>query len=55
MNYSEIGIPVRRIPVAVEVSPVRVGIEPGNLLANLSIGLFSFTEIPRKESLYFMT
>lgn len=38
MSYSEIGISIGRIPVAVEVSPVRIGIEPGNLLANLSIG-----------------
>ena len=31
MDYSEIGIPVLRTPVAVKVSPIRVGIEPGNL------------------------
>jgi hypothetical protein len=30
MGYSEVRIPVGRIPVAVEVSPVRIGIEPGN-------------------------
>jgi len=31
MNYSKSRIPIRRIPVAVEVKPVRIGVEPDNL------------------------
>jgi hypothetical protein len=31
MNYLKSRIPIRRIPVAVEVKPVRVGVKPNNL------------------------
>jgi len=42
---------------AIEVKPVVVPVpvvKRANYVANLPIGLFSFTEIPRKEFLYFM-
>ncbi len=57
MNYSEVRIPVGRIPVAVQVSPVRVGIEPSDLLASFinSKPLRFFTEVSRVKPLYFMT
>ena len=43
MNYSEIGIPVRRIPVAIQVGVIAISVEPGNrtVVANLPITTFS--------------
>jgi len=31
MNYSKSRISIRRIPVAVEVKPIGIGVEPDNL------------------------
>ena len=36
MGYSEVGVPVRRIPVTVQVSPVGIRIEPSNLIARIA-------------------
>ncbi len=44
MDYSEIRIPVGRIPVAIKVSPIGIGIEPSDLLASLPHEDFSCQE-----------
>ena len=55
MNYSEVGIPVRRIPVAVKVSPVVVSIESRDRISQIyQLGDTLFTEISREKFLYFM-
>ena len=34
MNYSKSRILVKRIPVAVDIKPIGVGVEPDNFIAN---------------------